>query len=158
METEYRVVIHVTCSSCIHISYEYSFCLPMFKNVRVLGLNEDFGHACAVHSQGITIHCPIIVSLVEICSQFVKHVGIRIVQNLLYKDKDWGWTSPAWEWLQDGGESWLSEKWTCVGAACFSKNNYLPHPESNVLEGDKGVSGPKCEKCGWPKTDNCVCL
>ena len=90
METEYRVVIHVTCSSCIHISYEYSFCLPMSKNVRVLGLNEDFGHACAVHSQGITIHCPIIVSLVEICSQFVKHVGIRIVQNLLYKDKDWG--------------------------------------------------------------------
>ena len=55
METEYIVVIHVTCSSCIHISYEYSFCLPMFKNVRVLGLNEDFGHACAVHSQGITV-------------------------------------------------------------------------------------------------------
>ena len=62
----------------------------MSKNVRVLGLNEDLGHACAAHSQVITIHCPIIVSLVEICSQFVKHVGIRIVQNLLYKDKDWG--------------------------------------------------------------------
>ena len=114
--------------------YEYSFCLPLSKNVRVLSLNEDLGHACSVHSQGI--HCPFIVNLVEIFSQFVKHVGI----------------SSNWK-IKIGAErhqfendlkrvGFLRSEHVCGRCMLFQEELLPPQPESNVLDGgQRGQQG-----------------